>query len=119
MTEFERTPLVTYYLRRDYPGSTTSEPYYHLVDEPFDYEPYRTGLPVPDPVSDLQVSASGRTVLLAWSKANRANAYRVEYNSTLATGGAWKSLGVTSQNSLTDAMVEGETRRFYRIVSLP
>ncbi|HOY60203.1 MAG TPA: hypothetical protein PK640_18945 [Verrucomicrobiota bacterium] len=41
MTEFERTPLVTYYPRRDYSGSTTSEPHYHLVDEPFDYKPCR------------------------------------------------------------------------------
>ncbi|HOA60266.1 MAG: DUF362 domain-containing protein [Verrucomicrobia bacterium] len=119
LAEFERTPLLTYYLRRDYPGSSTYEPYYHLVDEPFDYSPYHLGLPVPDPVADLKVSASGRTVLLNWSKANRANAYRVEYNSDLGTGGAWKSLAITSENSIADAMIEGETRRFYRIVSLP
>jgi len=119
LTEFERTPLATYYLHRDYPGSTTSEPYYHLVEEPFDYEPYRLGLPVPDPVTDLAVSTRGRDVLLQWSKASRANAYRVEYNSELGTGGAWRSLAITSGNSLGDAMGEGESRRFYRVVSLP
>jgi uncharacterized protein (DUF362 family) len=35
LDHFERTPLVTYYLQRDYNGQT--EPYWHLVDEPFDY----------------------------------------------------------------------------------
>jgi len=35
LTEFERTPLLTYYLQRDYGGQ--SENYWHLVDEPFDY----------------------------------------------------------------------------------
>lgn len=119
LTEVERTPLTTYYLRRDYPGSTTEEPYYHLVNEPFDYGPYHQGLPVPDPVADLKVSASGREVFLNWSPANRANAYRVEYNSDMGTGGVWKSLAMTSELSLRDAMAEGQARRFYRIVSLP
>jgi len=32
---FNRTPLLTYYLQRDYGGET--EPQYHMVDEPFDY----------------------------------------------------------------------------------
>lgn len=119
LTEMERTPLATYYLRRDYPGSATQEPYYHLVDETFDYGPYHLGLPMPDPVTDLKVSTRGRSVLLNWSKANRANAYRVEYNSELGTGGAWMSMATTSETSLSDAIVEGETRRFYRVVSLP
>ena len=35
LTDFERTPLLTYYLQRDYSGQT--EPYWHLCDEPFDY----------------------------------------------------------------------------------
>ena len=35
LEELERYPLVTYYLQRDYAGQT--EPYYHLVDEPYDY----------------------------------------------------------------------------------
>ena len=35
LTEFPRTPLKTYYLRRDYAGQT--EPYWHLLDEPCDY----------------------------------------------------------------------------------
>jgi len=35
LTDFTRTPLKTYYLQRNYNGQT--EPYWHLVDEPFDY----------------------------------------------------------------------------------
>ncbi len=37
---FERTPLKTYYLQRDYNGQ--NEPKYHLVDEPFDYTSVKT-----------------------------------------------------------------------------
>jgi len=37
LEDFERTPLVTYYLQRDYDGQR--EPYWHLVDEPFIYGP--------------------------------------------------------------------------------
>ena len=36
---FKRTPLVTYYMTRDYKGQT--EPYYHLCDEPFDYTSWK------------------------------------------------------------------------------
>ena len=35
LDQFERTLLLTYYLQRDYGGQ--NEPYWHLVDEPFDY----------------------------------------------------------------------------------
>ena len=35
VTDFKRTPLLTYYLQRDYNGGI--EPQYHLCDEPFDY----------------------------------------------------------------------------------
>ncbi len=34
-TRLERTPLKTYYLQRDYNGQ--NEPYWHLVDEPYEY----------------------------------------------------------------------------------
>jgi uncharacterized protein (DUF362 family) len=39
---FERTPLKTYYLQRDYNGQT--EPYWHLCDEAFDYGSTRVDL---------------------------------------------------------------------------
>jgi hypothetical protein len=35
LTDFERTPLKTYYLQKD------GEPLYHMVDEAFDYDRYR------------------------------------------------------------------------------
>ena len=35
--QFERTPLLTYYLQRDYNGQ--NEPYWHLCDEPYNYAP--------------------------------------------------------------------------------
>jgi len=47
LTSFERTPLKTYYLQRDYDGH--NEPKFHLVNEPFDYSSLkmkRSALPV-------------------------------------------------------------------------
>lgn len=38
---FTRTPLVTYYLARNYGGQ--NEPLYHLCDEPFDYSAWKAG----------------------------------------------------------------------------
>lgn len=35
LSSFTRTPLLTYYLQKDYSGG--AEPYWHLVDEPYDY----------------------------------------------------------------------------------
>jgi len=35
LDEFERTPLLTYYLQRNYGGG--NEPLYHMVDEPYEY----------------------------------------------------------------------------------
>ena len=37
LDDIERTPLLTYYLQRDYMGQT--EEYYHLCDEPYEYAP--------------------------------------------------------------------------------
>jgi hypothetical protein len=39
LEELPRTPLVTYYLQRDYNGQSESN--YHLVDEPFDYSAWK------------------------------------------------------------------------------
>jgi len=38
LTDFDRTPLKTYYLQRDYAGQ--NEPWMHLVNEPYDYGPF-------------------------------------------------------------------------------
>ena len=37
LTDFEKTPLLTYYMRRDYLGDEPLEDHWHLVNEPFDY----------------------------------------------------------------------------------
>ncbi len=37
LPDFQRTPLKSYYLQRNYNGQT--EPYWHLVNEPYDYPP--------------------------------------------------------------------------------
>lgn len=38
---FKRTPLLTLYLRRNYDGMNESQ--YHMVDEPFDYNSWKSG----------------------------------------------------------------------------
>ncbi len=38
---FKRTPLMTYYMQRNYNGQ--NEPYYHMCDEPFDYSAWKAG----------------------------------------------------------------------------
>jgi hypothetical protein len=40
LENLKRTPLVTYYLQRDYNGG--KEPRFHLCDEPFDYSAFKT-----------------------------------------------------------------------------
>jgi uncharacterized protein (DUF362 family) len=61
LASFTRTPLETYYLRRDYNGQ--NESYWHLVDEPYTYPvdvpiaadggrgPSTLGLPFPNPIT--------------------------------------------------------------------
>ncbi|MFC1608294.1 DUF362 domain-containing protein, partial [Candidatus Latescibacterota bacterium] len=41
LEDFKRTPIVTYYLQRDYDGQ--DEPEFHLCDEPFDYTAWKSG----------------------------------------------------------------------------
>jgi uncharacterized protein (DUF362 family) len=53
LEEFERTPLVTYYLQRDYNGG--NEPYWHLVDEPYNYPSTRIETAHTEAPSDLQL----------------------------------------------------------------
>ena len=44
LEDFPRTPLVTYFLQRDWAGQ--NEPEYHLCDEPFDYAAWKEGKPM-------------------------------------------------------------------------
>jgi hypothetical protein len=42
LMDFERTPLKTYFLQKDYDGGT--EPYWHMVDEEYDYTEVGTSI---------------------------------------------------------------------------
>ena len=53
LEEFKRTPLVTYYLQRDYDGQEESE--FHLCDEPFDYSAWKKGASLHDCQPNFQV----------------------------------------------------------------
>jgi len=56
-----RTPLVTYYLQRDYNGQ--DEPYMHLCNEPFDYSAWKSGKRVGDctpQIRNLGTDGEGR-----------------------------------------------------------
>lgn len=44
LEDFPRTPLVTYFLQRDWAGQ--QEPEFHLCDEPFDYTAWKEGKPM-------------------------------------------------------------------------
>ena len=46
LDDFKRTPLVTYYLQRNWGGQ--QEPEFHLCDEPFDYTAWKRGARVGD-----------------------------------------------------------------------
>ncbi len=63
LDSFERTPLVTYYLQRNYDGQ--KEPEYHLCDEPFDYGAWKKGASLHDCTPNFQVlgkDADGKMV---------------------------------------------------------
>jgi len=60
----KRTPLVTYYLPRDYNGQ--NEPRFHLCDEPFDYSAWKAGARVGDcspSIRELGRDADGNVVM--------------------------------------------------------
>jgi hypothetical protein len=76
------------------------------------------GCTTPEPVTDLKIRINGDQVLLTWSRANCALAYRVEYSSNPSEPSSWKELGTfTTQFHLLDGSRTDESR-FYRIVSL-
>lgn len=62
LEEFERTPLLTYYLRRDYNGN--DEPRFHLVNENFDYSKIKESpikIPKTPSAQIIYKSASGHS----------------------------------------------------------
>ncbi|MBN1291944.1 MAG: DUF362 domain-containing protein [Candidatus Latescibacteria bacterium] len=64
LIDFKRTPLVTYYLPRDYNGGT--EDHFHLCDEPFDYSAWKKGARVGDctpSIKDIGRDSQNRVVM--------------------------------------------------------
>lgn len=88
---FERTSLMTYYLRRDYDGQ--SESHWHLVDEPYEYPKYST------PTAVLADAATApQSYVLSQSYPNPFNASTmIEYRLPQATNARIEILNVRGQ----------------------
>ena len=94
LKNFERTPLKTYYMRRDWGGQT--EPRYHLVNEPFDY-PAPTNVDFPDKPEAL---------VLGQNHPNPFNPYTsIEYN--IPSGGSVTLEIYNTAGQLVDVLASG------------
>lgn len=106
LTAYERTPLVTYYMQRDYAGQ--SEPYWHLVDEPFDYGPLTS--------VEVAQDAKPQSYLLGQNAPNPFNAstaieYRIPQD-------GYVSLDVyNSRGQRVDVLVDGWQRKGVHMAS--
>ena len=100
LTDFERTPLLTYYMQRNYAGQ--SEPKWHLVDEPFDYGPFTS--------VEVAQNAKPRSYVLGQNAPNPFNRSTViEYQ---IPRDGYVSLDVyNSRGQRVDALVDGWQRR--------
>lgn len=64
LDNFKRTPLVTYYLQRDYNGQ--NEPRFHPCNEPFDYSSWKSGKRIGDrspSIKELGLDAHNNVVM--------------------------------------------------------
>jgi len=96
LDEFERTPLVTYYMQRDYAGQ--DESFYHLVDESYDYGPPTAVL--------AEADAAPRSFLLGQNHPNPFNASTlIEYRLPQAGGARIEIYNAHGQ--IVDVLVDG------------
>jgi len=96
LTDFERTPLKTYYMRRDYAGDEPEEDYWHLCNEPFDY----TAVEVEEPERSERPAA-----FLHQNRPNPFNPYTsIEY--TIPYGGHVRLEIYNSGGQLVDVLVD-------------
>ncbi len=96
LTSFDRTPLKTYYLQRNYNGGT--EPKFHLCDETFDY-------PVEPPLG-IDDSAKPKSFVLHQNKPNPFNpSTSIEYS--LHRGGNVRLEVYNSSGQVVDVLVDG------------
>lgn len=94
LDDFERTSLKTYYLTRDYDGQ--NEPYYHLVDEPYDY----------GTVTAIQELKKPEAFMLGQNHPNPFNPYTsIEF--TLPSNGYAKLEIYNSSGQIVDVLVNG------------
>jgi hypothetical protein len=97
LNEFERTPLVCPYLRKDYDGGT--EPEYHLVNEPYQY-----------PTAVEQPAASPASMVLGQNHANPVSS--ITYIDYELPGDGWVRIDVfDSSGRRVDVLVDGFRRR--------
>ncbi|HUT62375.1 MAG TPA: DUF362 domain-containing protein [Anaerolineae bacterium] len=75
LDKLTRTPLVTYYLQRDYNGQ--NEPRFHLCDEPFNYSAWKTGKAVSDCTPSIKELGrdANNNVVMELSHPERENVY--------------------------------------------
>ena len=98
LEEFERYPLKTYYLQRDYKGQ--NEPKWHMVDEPYDYGP------LPTAVETSRAEAAPDAYVLGQNYPNPFNSSTVIEYRMPRDGQA--RLEVYNQNGqLVDLLVDG------------
>jgi len=96
LDSFTRTPLLTYYLQRDYSG--WNEPKYHMVDEPFDYSTVDGVAETPRPAKP-EVVALDETLL-------QPSDPRVPIEYRLPLSG-FVRLEITDQAGKTDVLADG------------
>ena len=95
LESFTRTPLLTYYLQRDYNGGT--EPKYHLCNEPYTYASDET---------QVSVAERPQTFVLNQNYPNPFNpSTSIAY--TLPTGGQARLEVFNAHGQLVDVLVEG------------
>jgi len=101
LTEFNRTPLKTYYLQRDYDGQTEEQ--YHLCDEYFDYSLVAG---VEEPTS----AGNPRAFVLHQNKPNPFNPNTaIEYSLPYSGHARLEVYNISGQ--LVDVLVDGYTAK--------
>ena len=96
LDKFTRTPLMTYYLQRNYSGQT--EPYYHLVNEHYEY-------PSEQPLA-VDEKAQPKVFALGQNKPNPFNpSTAIEYS--LPRGGDAKLEVYDSAGQLVEVLTDG------------
>lgn len=99
LSEFTRTPLLTYYLQKNYNDQT--EPYWHMVDEPYEYAPVGV---------DKSYNGKPEAFVLHQNSPNPFNpSTSIQYD--LPSNGNIKLEVFNASGQLVDVLVEGYRTR--------